>query len=377
MSLGEIATFTNGYSFGPDHWGISGKPIIRIQNLTGSSKEFNKTNFDPGERYHVARGDLLVSWSASLDVFVWEGEDSLVNQHIFKVAPKKELITKDYMFYALKNVMSRLKQVAHGSTMKHVNRGTFLETTIPLPPLEEQKRIAAILDKADAIRKKRQRAIELADQFLRSVFLDMFGDPFMNPKGWQRAKFEELIDSVTYGLTVRPNYVDEGLPLISAREIRTGQIDFSGAPRISEGDFEKLSQKAKPSAGDILFSKTGSIGHSALVEDGVKFAVTQNAARITPCPEKCTPVFLLSLLRTKFFKDLANREAKGNAVKDLQLGVIKNFNVYLPPIALQRAFSAVYRQHMQHAMKHQESSKSIESLANGLSLHAFIGKLTE
>ncbi|POC15472.1 type I restriction endonuclease subunit R, partial [Vibrio vulnificus] len=78
--------------------------------------------------------------------------------------------------------------------MPIVNKTTFSELEIPLPPLEEQKRIAAILDKADAIRQKRKQAIALADEFLRSVFLEMFGDPVSNPKGWEEPILSDIAD---------------------------------------------------------------------------------------------------------------------------------------------------------------------------------------
>ncbi|HEJ1967517.1 TPA: restriction endonuclease subunit S, partial [Pseudomonas aeruginosa] len=231
---------------------------------------------------------------------------------------------------------------ATGANYPAVSDKIVKESKIPLPPLPEQKRIAAILDKADAIRRKRQQAIQLADDFLRAVFLDMFGDPVTNPKGWDTCKFEALTSLVTYGLTVRPEYHEEGIPLISAREIRTGELDFESCPKISRSDFDALSEKGRPKKDDILFSKTGSIGHCAIVKSELDFAVTQNAARIVPNKEVCDPIFLLAFMRTNYFYDLANKEAKGNAVKDLQLGIMKDFPMYIPPISLQKKFVDVY-----------------------------------
>ena len=180
---------------------------------------------------------------------------------------------------------------------------------------------------------------------------------------------------VTYGLTVRPEYLAEGIPLISAREIRSGQVNFDGAPKISEKDFGKLSEKARPNFQDILFSKTGSIGHCAIVESNLKFAVTQNAARIVPNTEKCEPLFLLSLLRTNYFFDLANREAKGNAVKDLQLGVMKEFPVYAPPMDIQRKYVEIFKRIKKLSSMNFDAQLDGNELFNSISQRAFAGEL--
>ncbi|HFS0809782.1 TPA: restriction endonuclease subunit S [Pseudomonas aeruginosa] len=264
---------------------------------------------------------------------------------------------------------------ATGANYPAVSDKIVKESKIPLPPLPEQKRIAAILDKADAIRRKRQQAIQLADDFLRAVFLDMFGDPVTNPKGWDTCKFEALTSLVTYGLTVRPEYHEEGIPLISAREIRTGELDFESCPKISRSDFDALSEKGRPKKDDILFSKTGSIGHCAIVKSELDFAVTQNAARIVPNKEVCDPIFLLAFMRTNYFYDLANKEAKGNAVKDLQLGIMKDFPMYIPPISLQKKFVDVYSKASLLSEKVSGGSILLNSNFGALSQAAFSGQL--
>lgn len=264
---------------------------------------------------------------------------------------------------------------ATGANYPAVSDKIVKESKIPLPPLPEQKRIAAILDKADAIRRKRQQAIQLADDFLRAVFLDMFGDPVTNPKGWDTCKFEALTSLVTYGLTVRPEYHEEGIPLISAREIRTGELDFESCPKISRSDFDALSEKGRPKKDDILFSKTGSKGHCAIVKSELDFAVTQNAARIVPNKEVCDPIFLLAFMRTNYFYDLANKEAKGNAVKDLQLGIMKDFPMYIPPISLQKKFVDVYSKASLLSEKVSGGSILLNSNFGALSQAAFSGQL--
>ena len=193
VPLGDIADFVNGVAFKPDDWEESGKRILRIQNLTDSTKPFNRTNRAVAKKYEVSPGDLLVSWSATLGVFVWEGPDTaLVNQHIFRVVPDHGRIDPHYLRHMLSDALVQMEQHLHGATMKHVNRGEFLATTIPLPPLAEQKRIAGILDASDALRAKRRESLAQLDTLLQSTFLDMFGDPVTNPMGWETGSLQDV-----------------------------------------------------------------------------------------------------------------------------------------------------------------------------------------
>ena len=201
VPLGDIADFVNGVAFKPDDWEETGKRIIRIQNLTDSRKPFNRTNRAVAKKYEAAPGDLLVSWSATLGVFVWEGPDTaLVNQHIFRVVPDHGRIDPRYLKHMLSDALVQMEQHLHGATMKHVNRGEFLGTTIPLPQLAEQQRIAGILDAADALRARRREALAQLDTLLQSTFLDMFGDPVTNPMGWLETPFGDIATDTKLGL---------------------------------------------------------------------------------------------------------------------------------------------------------------------------------
>lgn len=148
VKLEETGEYINGFAFKPNHRESTGLPIIRIQNLTDETKPLNRTNIAVPSAYEVFRGDMLVSWSATLDVFIWRREKALVNQHIFKVNPEESVIKKSLLFYWLKIAIADLQETEHlhGSTMKHINRGPFLAHEVPLPPSAEQTRIVEKLE---------------------------------------------------------------------------------------------------------------------------------------------------------------------------------------------------------------------------------------
>lgn len=190
-ALGETARFINGAAFKPSDWEDGGLPIIRIQNLTGTGEKFNFTSRQVKPELVVEPGDLLVSWSATLDVYRWSGPRGVLNQHIFKVLPNSG-IEPDYLFYALKSALAELSAKTHGSTMKHVVRGDFESTQVHMPPLAEQRSIVDILSRAEGIVRLRREAEKKAAELIPALFLDMFGDPATNPKGWPAAPFGEI-----------------------------------------------------------------------------------------------------------------------------------------------------------------------------------------
>ena len=143
MTLGDLAEYQNGAAFKPADWENRGTPIVRIQNLTDPAKPLNRTTRQVSERHRVRNGDILVSWSATLDAFIWERGEAWLNQHIFRVVPNTELIDKRFLFLLLRHEIAALVETEHlhGSTMKHINRGPFLAHRIALPPRSEQVRI--------------------------------------------------------------------------------------------------------------------------------------------------------------------------------------------------------------------------------------------
>ena len=164
----------------------------------------------------------------------------------------------------------------------------------------------------------------------------MFGTYINNNNNLKIKPLEDYTTMITYGLTVRPEYISDGINLISARELSNGYIDFDSSPKISEEDYNKLSDKAKPHKNEILFSKTGTIGYCALVEDDKKFAVTQNAARIVL--KDVNPKWMLYYLRTDEIQSYCKRQAKGNAVKDFQIQDMRKIPILSCDIELQNEF---------------------------------------
>ena len=212
-TLGDVADYINGRAFKPIERETTGKPIIRIQNLTNSSTEINRTTKTFEEKYSVRAGDLLFAWSASLGAYIWNGEDGWLNQHIFKVIPKKD-ISKKYLYYYLLHVVDQLYAKAHGSGMVHITIKPFKATTIPLPPLPEQQRIVdrieSLFAKLDEAKQKAQDALDSFETRKAAILHKAFTGELtaqwrkehdVGMESWAKKRFDEVA-------TIKSNLVD-------------------------------------------------------------------------------------------------------------------------------------------------------------------------
>jgi type I restriction enzyme, S subunit len=376
VQLGSVAEFINGAAFKPEDWSDSGLQIIRIQNLTDSEKPFNRTKRAVPEKLRVLPGDLLVSWSATLGVFEWAGsDDALLNQHIFRVLPDEKKIAKRYLRHALEGALLDMQRHLHGATMQHVNRGEFLSTRLFLPALEEQQRIAEILDRAEALRAKRRAALAQIDALTQAIFLDLFGDPSSNPKDWSRGRLGDVIFSASDGPHVSPKYSDAGVPFLSTRHVRAGEITWKDLKFISKEEAEVHWRKCKPEPGDLLYTKGGTTGLAAAVTTTEPFAVWVHLALLKPNPSKVDSLWLESMLNCPFCYRQAQELTHGIANRDLGLTRMVNIGIFLPPIREQREFTRHRLLVEKLKATHRASLVEMDALFASLQHRAFRGEL--
>ena len=170
VRLGDLGRFVNGRAFKPSDWGESGLPIVRIQNLTSEEAPFNHYDGAVSADNLIDRGDIVVSWSASIEARTWDRGPAVLNQHIFKVVERKDTTGKRFLFFLLEATTSELRRRVHGTTMQHVTKGTFDSTPVLLPPLPEQRAIAAVLDGIDEAIERTEEVIAATER-LRDALL--------------------------------------------------------------------------------------------------------------------------------------------------------------------------------------------------------------
>ena len=286
-----------------------------------------------------------------------------------KILTPRDGFDKKFLFYYLKSLRFP-DDVGYSRHYKYLK-----EKFIVKPPFSEQKRIAAILDKADGIRKKREEALKLADSFLRATFLEMFGDPVTNPKGWKDAKLGDFIHSAKDGPHISPKYSESGIPFLSTRHVKHGKIIWEDLKYISRIEAEKQWKKCKPEKGDILYTKGGTTGIAAVFDSDREIAVWVHVALLKANYDKVDSVWLENMLNTAYCYAQSQRFTHGITNQDLGLTRMVNIKMYSPPLDLQKKFSEIEKKLKNSMLKHLGSAVQSGYLFNSLTQRAFRGEL--
>ena len=299
--LGDIATYINGFAFKPKDRGTVGLPIIRIQDLTGNAYDLGFYDGNYPERIEINDGDVLISWSASLGVYVWNKGKALLNQHIFKVAFDKCEVNREYFVYAVRYKLKEMESKTHGATMKHIVKKDFDNTLIPFPAFDEQRRIAESLDTAYAIITARQQQLQKLDELIKARFVELFGDPLLDDGRYCKAPLGCLAQVGSSKRIFEKEYVSEGIPFYRTKEI----VELSNGNKISTELFitpkrynEIRNEYGVPQAGDLLISAVGTIGVIWIVDGKNDFYFKDGNLLRVANSDNFMPVYLKCLLET-------------------------------------------------------------------------------
>ena len=341
--LGDLATYINGYAFKPADWGDTGLPIIRIQDLTGNSYQLNRYDGEYPERIEVNDGDVLISWSASLGVYVWQRGKALLNQHIFKVVFDKLPVNKEYFVFAVEHKLAEMESKTHGATMKHIVKKDFDGTTIPYPPIEKQAEIADHLRRITSLIDRQTEQLLLLDQLVKSRFIELFGDPMTDVSKWSASTIGEQFNVSSGGTpaTGEKAYWENGtIPWIGSNMCQDTMLSENDGKFITEEGYAHSSAKWFHK-GTVLVALVGAtIGKTALLrfdtttnQNIAAIDVTQNAAFSSEFV-----FYHMQMLYSKFM------EIGSGKFKMANQGFIRQLPLICPPIELQEQFAAFVEQ---------------------------------
>ena len=354
--LGDVATYINGYAFKPSDWSDTGVPIIRIQDLTGNSYQANRYNGEYAKKYEVLSGDVLISWSASLGVYVWSGEKAVLNQHIFKVVFDKCPIDKSFFVHQVQEILSKAESSAHGATMKHLTKPVFDALPFYLPPLDEQRRIAAVLDKVSDLIAGRRQQLDKLDELVKVRFVEMFGDPVSNPMGWNVKTFEQVSELITDGEHITPRRAGKGIYLLSARNVLNHALQVENVDYIDEEEYARIAKRVVPQVGDVLISCSGSIGRSCVVPPKFRFQMVRNV----------NPVYAEWLIASDATQRQILQSATQSSQANLFQSKIRQLYGIFPPKEIQDQFAAFVAKIYKSKLTIQQSLDKLEVLKKAL-----------
>ncbi|HHJ0461578.1 TPA: restriction endonuclease subunit S [Legionella pneumophila] len=384
MSIADLFDFKKGKKPGElfDFCPNEGKPFLQIDHLRGQGKKIFTVDNRATE---VNISDICIVWDGANAGLVGYGLEGYIGSTITRLRPKKkDCIHVPFVAKYLQSKFSYINKSAQGAAIPHVDGYKLKNLTLFLPSLIEQKRIAAILDKADEVRRKRQQAIELSEQLLRSVFLDMFGDPVS--KNWKLTTVEKIAADRKGSIRTGPfgsqllhsEFTSSGVSVLGIDNAVKNVFQWAKPRYISEEKYTKL-KRYTVYPEDLIITIMGTCGRAAIVPDNCPRAInTKHLCCITLDKNVCTPEYVHSyFLMHKGSLDYLARSAKGAIMDGLNMGIIKELPIYLPPLSLQTKYSHFYKKLFSDQKKLVASSNIAQELFNSLSQKAFNGELSK
>ena len=339
ITLGEVGTYINGYAFKPSDWGTSGLPIIRIQNLTNQNTIPNYFDGPYNSKFEVNKGDILIAWSGSLGIHVWQKNKALLNQHIFRVEFNKCEIDKMYFYYAVKYNIHKMLHLTHGATMRHIIKSDFEKIVIPYPSLVVQAKISKILNYLEQNIINYRTILSKLDLLIKSRFDELF----LNTHSIETMEIGELFEVGSSKRILQSELTTYGIPFYRVTDLinRINGRPVDIKQYVDELKYMTLiKEKYVPQAGDFLITARGTIGKIYEVKQNDKFYFQDGM--ITWLKRKnnyINNLFFMELVKTDWFRRQFYSSNNGTTISYLSITDTRHLKVLLPALNLQLKFA--------------------------------------
>lgn len=358
VNIPEVLFFQEGPGVRKWQFTDSGVKLLNVGNLNGNQLNLDSTSiyiteeeaYGKYSHFLVEEGDLLIGCSgivvdkfhAKMAFAQKEHLPLCMNTSTMRFRPLDDRIDIRFFMYVLQSRIftNQLRKLITGSAQLNFGPSHIKKIKIPLPPLPIQKKIASILDAADAYRQKTKALIEKYDELAQSLFLDMFGDPVSNEKGWTKSCINDSCIKVTDGTHDTPKRKKEGIKFITGKHIRSFIIDYENSDYVTVEDHKEIYRRCNPELGDVLYTNIGAnVGTAALNTVHYEFSM-KNVALLKPNKSMINGRYLEYYLNSQNMKSKILWIASiGGAQQFLSLKEIKKLPILIPPLALQMEFA--------------------------------------
>ena len=380
---GEVVTGSTPPKANSDYWGGEIPFVTPAQlgfqpPITTADEYVTSEGADHGRL--LPEGAVLVCCIGSLGKTGTAGVPLISNQQINAIIFDPIQVDARYGYHAARSLTPLLEHFAPSTTVKIVKKSAFAEFQIPLPPLAEQKRIAGILDAADALRAKRREALAQLDTLLQSTFLDMFGDPVTNPMGWPPTSLSAISDELRdgpFGSNLKSShYVESGVRVIRLQNIGVGEMRNDDLAFISEEHFASLPHNhCQP--GDVIIGTMGDPNLRACIVPLALARALNKADCILMRVDrtKVDAIYVCWFLNNPGTVSMALRLVRGQTRGRISLGRMKKLQIPLPPLDLQCRFAAIVASVEQQKAGQRAHLNELDTLFASLQSRAFRGGL--
>jgi type I restriction enzyme S subunit len=389
VEFGTLFRFIrNGLNVRQDKSG-DGLPITRIETISDATVDATRVGFARLQEadcceWLLETGDILFSHINSVEhvgkcaVYRGTPEKLVHGMNLLCLRSDPAKILPEFAKYLMRGTEFRTRLsnfINKAVNQASVSIGNLKTIPVTVPPLPEQRRIAEVLDRAEALRAKRRAALAQLDSLTQAIFLELFGDPMMNPKGWETCLLEDVAKKITDGTHKTPAYKNSGIEFLSAKDLKDGGIAWGTEKFISQDEHRDLVRRCNPELGDILLAKSGSLGSVAIIDRSHQFSLFESLCLIKHDRDRIDGQFLTGLLRVPSMLAHLLGKNKGVAIKHLHLIDVRNLRIPLPPLPLQREFARHVTAVEALKTSHRASLTELDALFASLQHRAFRGEL--
>ncbi len=375
VALGEVCEVIAGQS-----------PPGHTYNRDGKGLPFFQGKTDFGEHYPVPRmwctepnkialpGDLLISVRAPVGPTNLCDTQACIGRGIASIRPSEKVDVR-YLMHWMRSIEPQVAALGRGSTFEAISKSDLVKVLIPLPPLPAQRRIAAILDKAQALVANDKRTLAVYDQLAKSLFLEMFGDPVRNERGWEKQRLAELCQSIVVGFVgaCEKHYTGpDGIPMVRTGNLREGHLDFHNLKYVTR-EFHLKQRKSQLRKGDILIARHGDNGKASLYDGRFQEANSLNIVVLRPDTSKMLPQFLITVMNDQSMRTYIASRTGGATQKVVNTKEIQKLEFIAPSLSVQEDFVRRFDKLNAHRSQAEQSLRQSEALFGSLLQSAFAG----
>lgn len=328
--------------------------------------------------YAFAKGTVLYSkLRPYLNKVVVADADGMATTELVPLRCDESKVVPDYLAHFLRSptFLAFATNVVAGAKMPRMVMGEFWGYPVPLPALEEQRRIAAILDQAETLRTQRRQVLAHLDTLTQSLFLDMFGDPMANPKGWIAQPLQKVCDLINDCPHSTPDWTSSGVICLRTSNLTIGGWNWADTRYVSEATFRDRSKRGYLVAGDIVLSREGTVGIAAIVQDGMELCMGQRLVQVRPVSSALEPEYLLRHLLYVLSPSRISQLMVGSTSQHLNVKELRALQIPCPPLALQQTFATRIQAIAALKASHRAALVQLDALFASLQQRAFAGEL--
>ena len=343
--LGEVCEIIGGSTpktnepsyWDGEHYWVTPAELDGAKYISSTKRTITDAGVKNAHLQLLPKGSVLLSSRAPIGKVAITTVPMYCNQG-FKNLVCSDKLYNEFAYWFLYHNTDYLNSLGTGATFKEISKRVVEQIPISIPPRAEQERIVAELDCLSGVIEKKKQQLKELDALAQSIFYQMFGDPITNEKGWEVKKLGEVA-YIGLGFTHTPEYVEDGVAFLSVKDISSGEICWDNIKYVSQQEYDSAPKGAKPNKGDIMFCRVGTMGKPVIVDTDIPFCTFVSLGYLHILDEDILNIYVKYWMQSYAFDVQVEENVKGVAIKNLNTGWLKTFNIQHPPISLQQEFA--------------------------------------